>query len=164
MKALKFMALFCTFLLVLIFTSPAIATDEIRIGWQPCTSNWYPVFVGIDKGFYEKVDLTVKEQVFLSGTLAGGGAVLVSGLLLMGVLLSVGEGFLRLAQLVFVIHLPLVLVEGLTTGFIVRFLMTVNPEILAGDVDTPAANSQNQTCSNETNILRLRNLISRSFL
>jgi aliphatic sulfonates family ABC transporter substrate-binding protein len=67
MKAVKFTALICTFLLAMIFTSPAMAADEIRFGWQPCTSNWYPVFVGIDKGFYEKVGLTVKDQVFLSG-------------------------------------------------------------------------------------------------
>ena len=54
--------------LFLFLVSPLTASAEtLRIGWQPCTSNWYPFFVGMDKGFYEKAGIEVKQQVFMSG-------------------------------------------------------------------------------------------------
>jgi len=55
-------------LLFLFILAPlAGAQDVVRIGWQPCTSNWYPLFVGIEKGFYEKAGIKVENKVFLSG-------------------------------------------------------------------------------------------------
>ncbi len=55
-------------LLILVISVPIVAAQELlRIGWQPCTSNWYPLFVGIDKGFYEKAGIKIENKVFLSG-------------------------------------------------------------------------------------------------
>ncbi len=66
----------------------------------------------------------------MAAFLGGGGAVLLSGVLTSGVLALAGEAFWRTAQLVLVAHLPIALVEGAVTLYVVRFLLKVQPEIL----------------------------------
>jgi cobalt/nickel transport system permease protein len=69
---------------------------------------------------------------FLSGALAAMVAVLVSGLLLVGILWSLGEGFRWVARYALLAHLPVLAVEALVTGFAVEFLRRVQPALLPG--------------------------------
>ncbi|HHN65557.1 MAG TPA: cobalt transporter CbiM [Nitrospirae bacterium] len=63
---------------------------------------------------------------FLSGALGvGGGAFLIALSLV-----TTGEEFLSVARLVFLAHLPVMLIEGIITSFCVLFLKKVKPEIL----------------------------------
>ena len=69
---------------------------------------------------------------FAGGFLAGALALLFSGMLLASSLVLTGEPFFTIAQFTVVAHLPLMLVEGVLTGFCVLFLRKVKPELLAG--------------------------------
>jgi cobalt/nickel transport system permease protein len=71
---------------------------------------------------------------FISGAAAAGVAVLLSGLLLAGVLWSLGEGFQVVAQYALLAHAPVLLVEAVVTGFTVEFLRRVQPALLPGGV------------------------------
>lgn len=62
----------------------------------------------------------------------GATAILLSGLLVAVALLFTGEGFLRVAQLVALAHLPVMAVEGVITLFVFLFLKKVRPEMLEG--------------------------------
>ncbi|NLV97287.1 MAG: cobalamin biosynthesis protein CbiM, partial [Desulfovibrionales bacterium] len=41
------------------------------------------------------------------------------------------EGFLRAAQLLFLAHIPIMIVEGMITALVISFLAKVRPEILS---------------------------------
>ncbi|MGA1238760.1 MAG: energy-coupling factor ABC transporter permease, partial [Limisphaerales bacterium] len=58
--------------------------------------------------------------------------VLVSGVLLTGILWWMGEGFVVVAQYALLAHVPVMLVEGIVTGFVVEFLGRVKPALLEG--------------------------------
>jgi cobalt/nickel transport system permease protein len=59
-------------------------------------------------------------------------AILLSGLLVAAALLTTGQGFLRVAELVLLVHIPIMIIEGLITLFIFLFLRKVRPEMLEG--------------------------------
>jgi cobalt/nickel transport system permease protein len=61
---------------------------------------------------------------------AGFFAILFSGILFSTVLLINGEAFNQLAKLVFMAHVPLAIVEGIVTIFLVEFLLKVKPDLL----------------------------------
>ncbi len=63
---------------------------------------------------------------FLGGALGVAGAGLLTALSLAGT----DEGFLRSAQLLFLAHIPVMIVEGLITMLAVSFLAKARPEIL----------------------------------
>ena len=65
---------------------------------------------------------------FRIGFAAGAFAILLSGMLLAGVLITTGEEFTVVAVAVLAAHLPVVFVEGLVTGVAVSFLLRVRPE------------------------------------
>ena len=69
---------------------------------------------------------------FLSGALAAAAAVLISGLLLTGILWSLGEGFRWVARYALLAHLPVLAIEAVVTGFTVEFLRRVQPALLPG--------------------------------
>jgi cobalt/nickel transport system permease protein len=69
---------------------------------------------------------------FLSGALAAAVAVLISGLLLTGILWSLGEGFRWVARYALLAHLPVLVIEAVVTGFTVEFLRRVQPALLPG--------------------------------
>jgi cobalt/nickel transport system permease protein len=71
---------------------------------------------------------------FAAGALSGGLGVLLTGILMMLVLQTAGEGFLLVAEYVFVLHLPVMLVEGIVTGFTVVYLQRVQPLLLRENV------------------------------
>ncbi len=71
---------------------------------------------------------------FLYGFLAGSLAIIFSTCLIALSLFLSGEGFIRLIQLMFLAHIPVMIVEGIITGFIIVFLQQVRPELLAAPV------------------------------
>lgn len=66
----------------------------------------------------------------MSAFLAGFLAIFLSSLLMALALSSSDKGFIRVAQMVIVAHLPLMIIEGLITMFTVSFLAKVQPEFL----------------------------------
>ncbi|MDD3580167.1 MAG: cobalt transporter CbiM [Desulfobacca sp.] len=59
-------------------------------------------------------------------------AVLLSGLLVALALITTGQAFLEVAQLVLLAHIPIMIIEGIITLFIYLFLQKVRPEMLEG--------------------------------
>ncbi len=72
-----------------------------------------------------------KKMQMTAGFLAGLCAMLLSALLMSTALYLSDHGFLKVASLVLVSHLPVMLIEGLITMFVVTFLARVQPEILS---------------------------------
>lgn len=72
-----------------------------------------------------------KKQQMIAGFLAGFLAMFLSALLMAAALYFSDHGFLRAAGLLLASHLPVMLIEGLITMFVVTFLARVQPEILS---------------------------------
>lgn len=71
---------------------------------------------------------------FARGVLLGGGAVVGAvGLNFLALLLGGKEDWEKLAQLVLLAHIPVVILEGLMLGVLVRYLEKVKPELVAGE-------------------------------
>ncbi len=65
-----------------------------------------------------------------AGVASGVLAILMSALLIGLSLVFTGQSFLRVAQIAVVAHTPIMVVEGILTGFCVLFLKKVKPELL----------------------------------
>lgn len=63
---------------------------------------------------------------------AGAGAILLSGLLVALSLMATGESFNAAAKLIVAAHVPVMVIEGILTIFIVEFVRRVRPEMLQG--------------------------------
>jgi cobalt/nickel transport system permease protein len=83
---------------------------------------------------FRRLELDLGLRPFSAGALAAAVAVLLSGLLLVVVLWSLGEGFRWVAQYALLAHLPVLVIEALVTGFTVDFLHRVQPSILKGGI------------------------------
>lgn len=68
----------------------------------------------------------------VAGGIAAGLAVMLSGVILGVILWFVGDSFKTIAQYVFVAHLPVAVIEGIMTGFCVRYLARGRPEMIHG--------------------------------
>jgi cobalt/nickel transport system permease protein len=62
----------------------------------------------------------------------GATAILLSGLLVAAALITTGQAFLEVAELVLLAHIPVMVMEGVITLFIFLFLKKVRPEMLEG--------------------------------
>ena len=62
----------------------------------------------------------------------GATGIILSGLLVAVALLSTGQAFLQVAELVLLAHIPVMIIEGIITLFIFQFLKKVRPEMLEG--------------------------------
>jgi cobalt/nickel transport system permease protein len=62
----------------------------------------------------------------------GATAILLSGLLVAVALITTGQAFLEVAELVLLAHIPIMIIEGIITLFIFQFLKKVRPEMLEG--------------------------------
>jgi cobalt/nickel transport system permease protein len=62
----------------------------------------------------------------------GASAILLSGLLVAVALITTGQAFLQVAELVVLAHLPVMIIEGIITLFVFCFLQKVRPEMLEG--------------------------------
>ncbi|NOX33863.1 MAG: cobalt transporter CbiM [Deltaproteobacteria bacterium] len=67
---------------------------------------------------------------FLGGFLAGMFAILISSLLLGLALWFTDKNFLETSLTIITAHIPVMIIEGIVTGFCVTFLLKVYPEIL----------------------------------
>ncbi|MBU1137982.1 MAG: cobalt transporter CbiM [Proteobacteria bacterium] len=74
-----------------------------------------------------------KKQRMTAGFLAGFCSMFLSALLMAGALFLSDQGFLHAAVILLASHLPIMLIEGLITMFVVGFLARVQPEILSQD-------------------------------
>ena len=59
-------------------------------------------------------------------------AILLSGLLVAVALISTGQAFFQVAEMVVLAHIPIMIIEGIITLFIFLFLQKVRPEMLEG--------------------------------
>ena len=62
----------------------------------------------------------------------GGGTLLIGGALALS-----GDAFMKTAMVAMTSHLPVILVEGVATGFVLNFLRKVKPALLAHENLTP---------------------------
>jgi cobalt/nickel transport system permease protein len=60
----------------------------------------------------------------------GFAAIILSGLLVAVALMGTGQAFIRVAELAFLAHLPLMIIEGIITLMVFLFLKKVRPEML----------------------------------
>ncbi len=58
--------------------------------------------------------------------------ILLSGVLVAAALITTGQAFLQVAELVLLAHIPIMIIEGIITLFIFLFLKKVRPEMLEG--------------------------------
>ncbi len=63
--------------------------------------------------------------------ICGAGSILLSGLLVALSLFATGQAFLPASKLIILAHIPITLIEGLITVFVVEFVRKVRPEILS---------------------------------
>ena len=70
------------------------------------------------------------KRLTLTAFLAGGGAILGSGVLVALSLALTGQEFLPAAQIVLAAHLPVMVIEGLISAAALHFIIKVRPEIL----------------------------------
>lgn len=85
---------------------------------------------------FERLKAYTDKHAFWIGGLCGSVSVLVSGLLFMITLLSVGEAFIGLAYFALLLHIPVMIIEGIVTGFTVDFLSRVQPVLLRKEAST----------------------------
>ncbi len=67
---------------------------------------------------------------FIAGFLAGVFSILLSSLLLGAALWFTDQNFLETSLVIITAHIPVMIIEGIITGFCVSFLLKVYPEIL----------------------------------
>lgn len=80
----------------------------------------------IFKGSYKKG----KNLAFFGGLAGGALAIILSTLLISISLLETEKSFIVLVTSLMVIHLPIALIEGVITGFVIVYLKKVKPEAL----------------------------------
>ncbi len=73
-----------------------------------------------------------KTKEFVFGALAGGLGVFFGTIILALALITTGSEFVEVARYAVLVYIPVIAIETIITGFIVSFLMKVNPEILEG--------------------------------
>lgn len=114
--------------------SPALGTGEATLAVSYVLFPWSVVVVGPAvlglRRVLRRLPLTAE---FRAGFLVGCATVLLSvlfnGLVLVG---GGNQNWLAVALIVGVAHVPVAVIEGLITGFVVSFLNRVKPELLDG--------------------------------
>jgi len=71
-----------------------------------------------------------KANSFIFGFLAGILGVFFGTVILALALITTGSEFVGVAKYAVLVHIPVMIIEGIVTGFIVSFLMKVKPEVL----------------------------------
>lgn len=83
-------------------------------------------------GLHKRFRFRLSETIF--GAVAGASGVFLSTLILTALLVTTGSEFIGVAKYAALAHLPVIIIEGIITGFVVSFLMKIKPEILEGEV------------------------------
>ncbi|MGQ9664041.1 MAG: cobalt transporter CbiM [bacterium] len=71
-----------------------------------------------------------KVIAFASGFVSGFLSILISGILVAIALFFSGEEFMGVAKVIILVHIPIMIIEGILTGFVILFLRKVKPELL----------------------------------
>jgi cobalt/nickel transport system permease protein len=74
--------------------------------------------------------------------IAGAGAIFGSGILVATSLIATGESFYAAAKLIVLVHIPVMIMEGIITIFVIEFVRRVRPEMLR-DISSEASRSLN---------------------
>ena len=82
------------------------------------------------KLFSLKEKFNFRATEFIFGALAGAMGVFLGTVILALALITTGGEFMGVARYAVLAHLPIMVIEGIITGFIASFLMKVKPEIL----------------------------------
>lgn len=69
---------------------------------------------------------------FVAGVLAGSGAIFMSSLLLTAALWLTEKNFFETCLVILAANVPVMIIEGIVTGFCVSFFIKVYPEIIPG--------------------------------
>lgn len=80
---------------------------------------------------FRKMLTRSKNIAFLGGFLGGSLSMLISAIFISIALVETEKSFFNMATTFFIMHLPIALIEGVITGFIVIYLKKVKPEALA---------------------------------
>ncbi len=68
--------------------------------------------------------------LFITGFLAGFLSVFLAGIFVALALSLSGEVFIPVAKMVVIVHIPIMIIEGIVTGFVLTFLKRVKPELI----------------------------------
>ncbi len=71
-----------------------------------------------------------KNTAFLGGFLGGGLSLLIAAILISIALIETEKSFISIAGTLLAMHLPVAVIEGIITGFVVVYLKKVKPEAL----------------------------------
>lgn len=71
-----------------------------------------------------------KMLAFVGGFVAGFLSILISGILVAIALFFTGEEFMVVAKMIILVHIPIMIIEGILTGFVILFLRKVKPILL----------------------------------
>jgi len=82
--------------------------------------------------FHRGVGSRHRSLAMWSGFFAGAGTIALTCIMNALALRSAGREFTVIAQAVVAAHVPVMIIEGLVTSFVVLFLRKVRPEVLAG--------------------------------
>lgn len=74
----------------------------------------------------------INKTPFWAGFLAGFFSVILSCFLVSFCLFLTEQYFLNIGKILFFSHIPVALIEGIITGFVLRFLKKVKPDIIGG--------------------------------
>ncbi|MBI1389166.1 MAG: cobalamin biosynthesis protein CbiM [bacterium] len=87
---------------------------------------------------YERGSVLAPRWRAAIGGFCGGASVLLSGVILTLILCSLGEEFFYVASFALLAHIPVAVIEGLVTGFIVAYLERVQPTLVTGAQSHPS--------------------------
>jgi len=98
-----------------------IGTNSVMMGLPALAA--YGVF-----NLRQRFHFRSNEAIF--GAVAGAAGVFLGTIILAMLLVTTGSEFIGVAKYAALAHLPVMIIEGIMTGFIASFLMKVKPEIL----------------------------------
>lgn len=70
------------------------------------------------------------KMTFIASFMAGAGSILLSSLIMGAALWFTEKNFIETCMAVILAHIPIMVIEGIITGFCVSFLLKVHPEII----------------------------------
>ncbi|GAB6183509.1 cobalt transporter CbiM [Thermodesulfovibrio hydrogeniphilus] len=81
---------------------------------------------------FRKMILKGKTTAFIGGFLGGSFSILIAAVFISIALLETEKSFIGVAGTLLLAHLPVAVVEGIITGFVVTYLKKVKPEAFVG--------------------------------
>jgi cobalt/nickel transport system permease protein len=98
----------------------ALGANSLMMGVPALICGW----------FFQKLRGSTPLRQAIAGGLAGALGTVLAALILAGLLVTGGEDFFGVAKIALLAHVPVILIEGLVSGFTIGFLARVKPEML----------------------------------